>query len=147
MKNVNSVYLLGYLGIDPVFKELKAGNSLCTLKLATSSSYKKDDEWKQKTQWHNISCWGALADKVHDWALTKGMPVMITGRIEYREYEDKEGNTKYITEIIANDIINLTTKEKDYEEKSKTKPKTKTKQIEYEEPNITYEESDDDMPF
>ena len=102
MKTTNKVELNGYLGIDPEVNTLKNGNKVAHFTLATDESYKnKEGEWVKNTTWHRISLWNKEAEKAEA-NLKKGMRVMLTGKIVNREFIDKNGNKRAITEILAN---------------------------------------------
>jgi single-strand DNA-binding protein len=103
----NKVMLLGNLGQDPETKTLDNGKKVVHFTLATKEDFKKDDGQKvSETTWHNIVAWNGLAD-VAGRFLKKGKEVLVEGRIVYRNYEDKKGATKYITEIVLNDLVLL----------------------------------------
>jgi single-strand DNA-binding protein len=103
----NRVQLIGNLGQDPETKTLESGKKVVKFTLATSESFKNNDGQKvNETTWHNIVAWNGLADIAGKY-LKKGHQVAIEGKIVYRTYEDKNKVTKYITEIIANDLLML----------------------------------------
>ena len=103
----NRVTLIGNLGQDPDTKTTENGKKVTHFTLATDDGYKNADGQKvSETTWHNIVAWNGLAD-IADRFLKKGRQVAVEGRIVYRTYEDKNGVTKYITEIVLNDIILL----------------------------------------
>jgi len=107
----NNVQLIGNLGQDPVFTKFDNGNQLIKFSLATSDYYKnKDGEKVQDTQWHNLIAWGKTAGLMEQ-ILSKGSRVVVQGKLVSRSYDDKEGNKKYVTEIVASSFINLTKKE------------------------------------
>jgi len=110
----NRVQLIGNLGNDPEIKELDAGKKLARFSIATNDSYKNADGEKiTSTQWHNIVAWDSNAS-IAERFLKKGREVAIEGRLTHRSYDDKDGGTKYITEIIVTEILLLSngTKEK-----------------------------------
>jgi single-strand DNA-binding protein len=103
----NKVTLIGNLGMDPETRKLESGKKVTHFTLATEESYKNSDGQKvSETTWHNIVAWNGLAD-IADKYLKKGHQVVVDGRISYRSYEDKQGVTKYITEIVLNDLVLL----------------------------------------
>jgi single-strand DNA-binding protein len=103
----NRVQLIGNLGQDPESKTLDSGKKVVKFTLATSESFKNTDGQKvNETTWHNVVAWNGLAEIAGKY-LKKGHQVAIEGRIVYRTYEDKNKVTKYITEIIANDLLML----------------------------------------
>jgi len=103
----NRVTLIGNLGQDPETKTTESGKKVTNFTLATDDGYKNSDGQKvSETTWHNIVAWNGLADIAGKY-LKKGRQVAVEGRIVYRTYEDKKGVTKYITEIVLNDLILL----------------------------------------
>ena len=103
----NRVTLIGNLGQDPETKTTESGKKVTNFTLATDDGYKNSDGQKvSETTWHNIVAWNGLAD-IAGRFLKKGRQVAVEGRIVYRTYEDKKGVTKYITEIVLNDLILL----------------------------------------
>ncbi|MBI5010485.1 MAG: single-stranded DNA-binding protein [Bacteroidia bacterium] len=103
----NRVQLIGRLGQDPETKTIESGKKVTRFTLATDDGYKNSDGQKvNETTWHNIVAWNGLAD-LADKYLRKGREVAVEGRIIYRTYEDKKGTTRYITEIILNDLLFL----------------------------------------
>jgi single-strand DNA-binding protein len=103
----NRVTLIGNLGQDPETKTTETGKKVTHFTLATKDGYKNADGQKvSETTWHNIVAWNGLADIAGKF-LKKGKEVAVEGRIVYRNYEDKKGATKYITEIVLNDLILL----------------------------------------
>lgn len=100
----NHVQLVGHLGKKPEIKKFESGNSVAKFSLATSETYlNKNGEKVQDTQWHNVVVWGKLSQFAEE-HLDKGNEVLLKGRITYRNYEDKSGNKKSITEIIAEEL-------------------------------------------
>jgi len=103
----NSVQLIGRLGMDPEVKTFENDQTKVRFTMATSDYYKnKEGERVEETQWHNIVAWGRIA-KVAESYLNKGKEIALSGKLTNRSYDDKDGNKKYITEIIANEILML----------------------------------------
>jgi single-strand DNA-binding protein len=103
----NKVLLIGNLGQDPEIKTLESGKKVARFTLATNESYKNSEGQKvEETTWHNIVAWNGLADTASRF-LKKGREVAVEGKLVYRSYEDKKGVTKYITEIVLNDLLLL----------------------------------------
>jgi len=101
----NSVQLVGNLGKDVEIKEFDSGSVMVSFTLATNEYYKNSKGEKvQETQWHKVVAWGKLGELMHKY-LAKGSEVLVKGRLVSRTYNDKEGNTRYVTEVIANDFI------------------------------------------
>ena len=113
MKNLkNSVQLIGHLGQTPEVSNLDKGKKIARFSLATNESYKgADGQRNTNTTWHNLVAWDAKADYIEKY-LSKGNEVLIQGRISNRTYEDKSGQTKYISEIIISDILKLSKEDK-----------------------------------
>jgi single-strand DNA-binding protein len=104
MAGVNKVILLGNLGKDPVVRSLESGAKVASFTLATNRFFKgKDGNPVEETEWHNVVLWGNLADLAEKY-LTKGRQVFIEGRIRTRQYDDKEGVKRYVTEIVAENM-------------------------------------------
>lgn len=103
----NRVQLIGNLGQDPDVKTLESGKKVARFTIATNDSYKNADGQKvEETIWHNIVAWNGLAETASKY-LQKGKEVAVDGRLVYRSYEDKKGVTKYITEIVLNELLLL----------------------------------------
>jgi len=108
----NKVQLIGNLGKDPEVKSFKSGKLKANFSLATSENYKNSKGEKvTDTQWHNIVAWGKIAEIAENY-LQKGNKVAIEGKLVHRVYDDKEGNKKYITEVVANSVMMLDAKPK-----------------------------------
>jgi len=106
----NSVRLVGNLGMDPEVKTFDTNKKLAKLSLATSDSYKNDKGEKiTDTQWHNLVIWGAQAQIAGD-LLKKGDEIVVEGRLSSRSYVDKDGNKKYISEIIVNEFLKVSSR-------------------------------------
>jgi single-strand DNA-binding protein len=104
MAGVNKVILVGNLGKDPEVRHLEGGNSVANFTLATNEHYKdKQGARVERTEWHNISAWRGLAELAEKY-LKKGSQVYIEGKLRTRQYQDKDQQTRYITEIIAEEI-------------------------------------------
>ncbi len=104
MAGVNKVILVGNLGKDPEVRHLESGNSVAHFTLATNEYYKdKQGNRVERTEWHNISAWRGLAELAEKY-LKKGTQVYIEGKLRTRQYQDKDQQTRYITEIIADEI-------------------------------------------
>jgi single-strand DNA-binding protein len=108
--SVNKAILIGRLGKDPELRYTQSGSGVASFSLATDRSWKGQDGQKQReTTWHNIVVWGKRAEVVKEY-LTKGQQIYIEGRIVNRSYDDKEGNKKYISEIVLEDFAFLGSK-------------------------------------
>jgi len=104
MASVNKVIVLGNLGKDPDLRHLPNGDAVCNFSLATTESWKdKDGNKKDKTEWHNVVIFRKLAEIAGEY-LKKGRPVYIEGRLQTRKWQDKEGKDRYTTEIVADQM-------------------------------------------
>ena len=109
----NKVQLIGNLGNAPECKQTESGNKLAKFSLATNESYTNNKGEKVKeTQWHQLVAWGKVADIVEKY-MEKGSEVAIEGKLVSRDYLDKEGNKKYVTEIQVNELLILGGKKTD----------------------------------
>ena len=109
--SVNKVILIGFVGNPPVQRVFGSGESVTSFSLATSEKYKdKSGEWKDQTEWHNISCFGKLSEIANKY-VTKGTQVFIEGKIKTNKYTDKSGVEKYSTNIVVSSLQLLGSKE------------------------------------
>ncbi len=99
--------LIGNLGKDPELRYAPSGAAVVNFSLATSEQWKdQEGNPQEKTSWHNIVVWGKLAEIAAEY-LKKGRKVYIEGRLQYRDYEGKDGNKRYVTEIVVSDLVML----------------------------------------
>lgn len=107
-KSLNKVMLIGNLGKDPELRFTTSGVPVATFTIATNESWKdQEGNLQERTEWHNIVAWRKLAEICGEW-LKKGKKVYIEGRIQTRSYDDKNtGAKRYITEIVADNMIML----------------------------------------
>jgi len=99
--SVNKAILIGNLGKDPELRYTPSGKAVATFSLATTERWSGDDGQKnESTTWHNIVAWGKQAEVINEY-LKKGRQVYIEGRIQNRSYDDKEGNKRYISEVVV----------------------------------------------
>ncbi len=104
MAGVNKVILVGNLGKDPELRSTTSGTSVCEFSIATGESWKgKDGQQQERTEWHRIVVWGKLGENCAKF-LSKGRQVYLEGRLQTRSWEDKDGNKRYTTEIVARDV-------------------------------------------
>jgi single-strand DNA-binding protein len=109
--SVNKVILVGNLGKDPELRYTPSGAAVATFSIATTERYKdRDGNRQEKTEWHNIVAWRQLAEICGKY-LHKGKQVYIEGKIQTRSYDDRDGNKKYITEIVADQMQMLGSKD------------------------------------
>ena len=106
--SVNKVILVGNLGKDPEVTSLESGVKVASFSIATSESYKDKNSGEKitKTEWHNITLWRGLAEVAEKY-LNKGSQVYIEGKLQTRSYEDKEGVTRYRTDIVGSNMTML----------------------------------------
>jgi single-strand DNA-binding protein len=106
--SVNKVILIGNLGKDPEVRHLESGAVVANFSIATSETYKDRASGEKKTQtdWHNIVIWRGLAEVAEKY-LKKGSSVYIEGKLRTRSWDDKEGNTRYTTEVVADNMTML----------------------------------------
>lgn len=103
----NRVLLIGRLGQDPERVELNEDRVKVNLRIATNEVHRNTEGDKvETTQWHNVLAWGALAEIMAKY-LSKGSEIAIEGRLAYRTYEDSEGHTRYVTEVVAGEMLML----------------------------------------
>jgi single-strand DNA-binding protein len=101
MAGVNKAILVGNLGTDPELRYTPSGKAVANFSLATNEQWtNKDGEKEERTEWHRIVAWGRLGEICGEY-LSKGSQVYIEGRIQTRPWEDRDGNKRYTTEIIA----------------------------------------------
>lgn len=143
-KSLNKVTLIGNLGADPEVRATANGSRVATLSLATSKQWMNGKNEKQeRTQWHRIICWNTpngqqLADLCEKWC-KKGDKLYVEGEIEYRSWQDKDGATRYTTEIVCREIILLG---------GEARPATpKAEASGFEEGPEALDDEDDDLPF
>ena len=104
MAGVNKVILVGNLGADPEVRYSASGTAVANFRIATTESYKnKEGQKEDKTEWHRIVTFGKLAEICGEY-LAKGKQVYVEGRIQTNQWEDKEGNKRYTTEIVCNQM-------------------------------------------
>jgi single-strand DNA-binding protein len=103
----NTVQLIGNVGNDPEIKNLDGGKKVANLTIATNDSYKNDKGEKvEQTEWHKVVAWGKTAEIIEKY-VTKGLQIAIEGKLTHRSYDDKNGEKRYITEIVVNDVLLL----------------------------------------
>jgi single-strand DNA-binding protein len=138
MAYMNKVMLIGNVGRDPETKITTTGTKKVSFSLATSQKYKDAaGEYKEKTQWHNIVCWGKLGDLVEK-MVSKGSSLFIEGELSYRKWEDQNGQQKTVTEINGNNFQILGAKQN---EQKRTENQSSTQD------NYIDDKEDYDLPF
>jgi len=106
-RGINKVIIVGNLGQDPELRYTGSGTAVCNLRIATNESYKDaSGEWVDRTEWHSVVAWARLAEICNEY-LKKGSQVYIEGSLQTRNYDDKDGITRYTTEIKAREMMML----------------------------------------
>ena len=162
-RSLNKVMLIGNLGADPEVRSTANGSRVATLSVATSRQWTSQaGERQEKTEWHRVVLWNSRVSQLADIAekyLKKGDRVYIEGRIEYRTWEDREGKTRYTTEINAREMLMLAPRGAAADEiDSVTSPApaaepaaepavAETKTESYDDFPEALDEEDDDLPF
>lgn len=143
MRSVNKAILVGNLGADPDVRSTQGGTRVANLSVATSRNWKDRQGQKQeKTEWHRVVLWDKLAE-IGEKYLSKGDSIYIEGEIEYRQYEDKDGVTKYMTEIRARELVMLGS----WSGEKREPQKAATPAASYDDFPSDFPEEDDDLPF
>ena len=106
---VNKVILVGNLGADPEIRYTQSGAAVANLRLATTETWKKDGVKEELTEWHRVVTFGRLAEICGEY-LSKGSKIYVEGRIQTRKWEDRDGNPRYTTEIVAREMKMLSPK-------------------------------------
>lgn len=141
MASLNKVMLIGNLGKDPEVRFTASGQAVASFSLATSEKFKgKNGEWEERTEWHNITLWGKLAEIAGEY-LSKGKTIFVEGRLQTRKWQDKSGNDRYTTEIVGDKMQMLSPKGERSGGEASSAPKSSGNN--YEEPPF----QDDDIPF
>jgi len=105
MGSVNKIILLGNLGADPEVRHTPGGQAVCNLRVATNERWKdRDGQLQDRTEWHSVTVWGQQGEAcgAH---LSKGRQVYVEGRLQTREYADRDGNACRAVEIVANSVV------------------------------------------
>jgi len=106
-RGVNKVILIGNLGQDPELRYTGSGTAVCNMRLATNESYKdRDGNLVEKAEWHNVVAWAQLGEICNEY-LSKGSQVYFEGKLQTRKWEDRDGNTRYSTEVKAEEMMFL----------------------------------------
>jgi single-strand DNA-binding protein len=106
-KDLNKVQMTGRLGADPEMRYTPQGNAVTTFRVASNRSWRTaEGESHEDTEWFRVVAWNKLAEICNQW-LSKGSRVYVEGRLQTRQWQDQDGQTRYLTEVIANDIIIL----------------------------------------
>ncbi len=151
--SVNKVILVGNVGKDPEIRHLDSGVAVANFPLATSESYTaKNGEKVTTTEWHNIVLWRGLAEVAEKY-VTKGRQLYIEGRIRTRNYDDKDGNKRYMTEIYGDTMQMLGSKNdgntgnSQYNNNNQGNSTSTSQSSEANEPETNESGGDEDLPF
>lgn len=145
MAGINKVILVGNLGKDPEVRYLEGGTAVANFTIATSETFKDKNsgERKTSTEWHNIVVWRGLAE-ISEKYLKKGMQVYIEGKLRTRQWQDKDGQTRYTTEVVA-DNLQMLGKKDDNSSSTTTEQTTNTPTS---SPTVDDDANEvDDLPF
>lgn len=155
-RGVNKVILIGRLGQDPELRYTGNGTAVCNLRLATDDSYTDNDgNLVERTEWHRIVAWSRLAEICNEY-LEKGSQVYVEGRLQTRQWEDRDGNTRYTTEVVARNVQFLDSRGGQQEAPGGAAPQQQQQQYQNQggqsasanEPDDDFEfEPDDELPF
>ncbi len=148
MSSLNKAMIIGRLGQDPEVRYTQSNTAVANLSIATSERYKDSTgEWKENTEWHRVVAWGRLAEICQEY-LKKGSQVYVEGPIQTRKWEDREGQTRYTTEIKALTLTMLDSKSSREEPPA---PPSKSDDSQPVSSNVNLDEDldeiDDDLPF
>lgn len=153
--SINKVILVGNVGKDPEIRHLDSGVAVANFPLATSENYTaKNGDKVESTEWHNIVAWRGLAEVVEKY-VTKGRQLYIEGKIKTRSWDDKEGNKRYTTEIVA-DVMQMLGNRADNQSSNRPEAQNTSTQTgsgssnNFEgvsEPDSDEQGGDDDLPF
>ena len=143
-RGVNKVILVGNLGQKPEIRYTQTNTAVATLSIATSESWKDKDsgEQREKTEWHRVVFFGKLAEIAEQY-LDKGSQLYIEGKLQTRKWQDKDGNDKYTTEILGNEMNMLggrqsSGEEGDYDQSQQTSQTTKLQDSQISEEDIPF---------
>ena len=145
MRTLNKVQLIGRLGKDPEVQKFEGDSMVVRFPLATNESYKdRNGNLVETTDWQNVVAWRGLA-KIAENFLKKGSSIYLEGKIKSRSYDDKDGNKRYVTEIVADNFIMLDKKEEgnDGMKTSASATNNNTSNA----PAVTLDEDATDLPF
>lgn len=145
-EGLNRVMLLGNLGTDPEFRVTSSGQSVLKLRLATSETYLDRNKVRQeKVEWHQITIWGKRAEALSKF-LSKGARLFVDGSLHTSSYEDRDGNKRYRTEVVAKNII-LAGGQRSESRQERSEPEPGSGNGQYGDDDYGPREGDDDIPF
>lgn len=147
MAGVNKVILVGNLGRDPEVRHLENGASVANFSIATSESYKdKNGNRQEQTEWHNVVLWRGLAEIAEKY-LRKGSQIYVEGKLRTRSWQDKDGNTRYTTEVVGDNMTMLGGRGNSSEGASPAAAKTNDNKSSNEGSANLNNDDEDDLPF
>lgn len=139
-RGINKVILIGNLGQDPEIRQSQGGSVIASLNLATGEAWKdQQGQLQERTEWHRVVMFGRTAEIARDY-LRKGSKLYLEGRLQTRKWQDKDGNDRYTTEIVAQEFQMLDRASGDREDSQRQPPQTAR------QPQQPME-FDDDLPF
>ena len=145
--SVNKVILVGNVGKDPEVRHLESGNQVANFSIATTEKYKnKSGEMVSNTEWHNIVVWRGLAKVVEDY-VKKGAQLYIEGKITTRSWDDRDGNKRYTTEIVADNLQMLGRRGDDTGSAQPSAPQQEKQPDKGTFDNDSSSDETDDLPF
>jgi single-strand DNA-binding protein len=144
MASLNKVMLIGNLGKDPEVRYTTSGTPVASFSIATTEKFKnRNGEFEEKTEWHNITLWGKLAEIAGEY-LHKGKSVYIEGRLQTRKWQDRDGRDRWTTEIVGDKMQMLGGKGDGGGGRGRAPEEPSYESPSYEEPSFN---PDDDIPF
>jgi single-strand DNA-binding protein len=148
MSSLNKAMLIGRLGADPEVRYTQSNTAVATLNIATNERFKDSNgEWRERTEWHRVVAWGRLAEIVQQY-VKKGGLVYVEGPIQTRQWEDKDGQKRYTTEIKALTLRMLDSRNENGmtvdTSNSQEKTNAASKPVDL---NGDFDDLDDDLPF
>ncbi|HEX9636903.1 MAG TPA: single-stranded DNA-binding protein [Acidobacteriota bacterium] len=149
MASVNKVILVGNLGADPELRYTQSGKAIANFRIATSRKFKgADGQLQEQTEWHRIVAWDKLAEIVGEY-LSKGRSVYVEGRLQTRQWQDKEGQKRFTTEIVAENLQMLGSRGEGGGARPAPRPQAQAAAESAEEEPLSDDEElkDDDIPF
>jgi single-strand DNA-binding protein len=146
-RGINKVILVGHLGVDPETRYMPSGSAVTNLRLATSEAWKdkQTGDQQERTEWHRVAMFGRLAEIAAEY-LRKGSQVYIEGSLRTRKWQDKDGNDRFSTEIVANEMQMLGGRA-DQSAPARSAPSSSSSQPSSAPPGSDDDVFNDDIPF
>lgn len=151
-RGINKVILIGNVGVDPEVRYMPNGNAVTTLSVATSETWKdkQTGDKQERTEWHRVVCFNRLGEIAGEF-IRKGSKLYVEGSLRTRKWQDQQGQDRYTTEIVANDIQMLDSKGGSYPQYDETPPQAQQQASRKPQTTQTaqdaFDELDDDIPF